>query len=724
MEQNFKIQWSENLDRYIKIFGTFIFEGGIHDYYPFKKDEQYLYCSLEENIARKLHNDYCVVFFDHEKQCVRKMADGCNNENTGQPQKSLKNPFNSFEFYQDENFSDNDFAKNPNVELFKEYFTDKYLQDKCITETKKSQADLSVDIKRIRDVISEFEEKRKENKYKDCKPFLFILKNVSRIMTNPGNPREDEHIVLMELFSATQIDSSCRMMLLVDKINDLPTWFEAENTNSAVKKIYLPTPDSEFRKTFFVNELKSIMVLDSNKDKSADLIEKFAAFTEGFSLRRLIQLRNFIKENIENERTKQVRYIQETVMKFNVGDQSDPWKNPELRRTVSNFVESVQKSGISGQTHILEAIQNQLRSAVTGVNRMNQNDRRPKAVFFLAGPTGTGKTEVSKCLTIEFFKNVDSMIRFDMSEFKDEHTDARLFGAPPGYVGYEAGGELTKAVKSNPFRVILFDEIEKASPRIWDKFLQILGDGRLTDGKGETVYFSQSIIVFTSNLGITATENLSDAAKSALKDQILEKETEIVDSLKNCSPDSDEFHSYISQLRKLVDQSSTSLGLSIATKSRAYFNYWKELGYGALSDMFNMYVSETVHSRIENYFEKIGRREVLGRIGNDNILIYNFIDETIAEEIAKGRINKFIKNVLSENEAQLNLTVSEEAKATICNLVKEPKVLDLGGRGIVTCVDNILCEAVSNFIFDNPGTGLKAELRLSDLGLLYCEKID
>src|SRR5208337_447826 len=96
----------------------------------------------------------------------------------------------------------------------------------------------------------------------------------------------------------------------------------------------------------------------------------------------------------------------------------------------------------------------------------------------------------------------NSIIRFDMSEFSAEHADQRLIGAPPGYVGYDAGGELTNAVREKPFSVVLFDEIEKAHPRILDKFLQILEDGRLTDGRGETAYFSEAILVFTSNLGI------------------------------------------------------------------------------------------------------------------------------------------------------------------------------------------------------------------------------
>jgi ATP-dependent Clp protease ATP-binding subunit ClpA len=127
---------------------------------------------------------------------------------------------------------------------------------------------------------------------------------------------------------------------------------------------------------------------------------------------------------------------------------------------------------------------------------------RPRGILFLAGPTGVGKTELAKAVTQLVFGDERAYTRFDMSEFSAEHSDARLIGAPPGYVGHDAGGELTNAVRQRPFSLILFDEIEKAHPRILDKFLQILEDGRLTDGTGNTVHFSESLLVFTSNLGI------------------------------------------------------------------------------------------------------------------------------------------------------------------------------------------------------------------------------
>ena len=130
-------------------------------------------------------------------------------------------------------------------------------------------------------------------------------------------------------------------------------------------------------------------------------------------------------------------------------------------------------------------------------------EARPKGVFFFAGPTGVGKTELCRALSELIFDNETALIRFDMSTFAQEHAAERLTGAPPGYVGHERGGELTNRVSAQPFSVLLFDEIEKAHPATFDKFLQILEDGRLTDGLGQTTYFSQTLIIFTSNLGAT-----------------------------------------------------------------------------------------------------------------------------------------------------------------------------------------------------------------------------
>jgi ATP-dependent Clp protease ATP-binding subunit ClpC len=129
------------------------------------------------------------------------------------------------------------------------------------------------------------------------------------------------------------------------------------------------------------------------------------------------------------------------------------------------------------------------------------DQHRPVGSFIFLGPTGVGKTELAKALAESLFGNEKSMIRFDMSEFGERHTVSRLIGAPPGYVGYDEAGQLTERIRRNPYSVVLFDEIEKAHPDVFNLLLQVLEDGRLTDGQGRTVDFRNAVIIMTSNLG-------------------------------------------------------------------------------------------------------------------------------------------------------------------------------------------------------------------------------
>jgi ATP-dependent Clp protease ATP-binding subunit ClpC len=152
---------------------------------------------------------------------------------------------------------------------------------------------------------------------------------------------------------------------------------------------------------------------------------------------------------------------------------------------------------IIGQEEAIHAISDAIRRARSGL----KDPRRPIGSFIFIGPSGVGKTELAKALAWFMFDDEDALVRIDMSEYREQHTVSRLFGAPPGYVGYEEGGQLTEAVRRRPYRVILFDEIEKAHPEVWNALLQILDDGRLTDGQGRTVDFRNSVLIMTSNLG-------------------------------------------------------------------------------------------------------------------------------------------------------------------------------------------------------------------------------
>jgi ATP-dependent Clp protease ATP-binding subunit ClpB len=152
---------------------------------------------------------------------------------------------------------------------------------------------------------------------------------------------------------------------------------------------------------------------------------------------------------------------------------------------------------VVGQDHALRVVSDTIRRARAGI----QDASRPLGSFIFLGPTGVGKTELARALAEFLFDNERAMVRLDMSEYMEKHTVSRLIGAPPGYVGYEEGGQLTEAIKRRPYSIVLLDEIEKAHPDVFNILLQILDDGRLTDGKGRTVDFRNTIIIMTSNLG-------------------------------------------------------------------------------------------------------------------------------------------------------------------------------------------------------------------------------
>ena len=152
---------------------------------------------------------------------------------------------------------------------------------------------------------------------------------------------------------------------------------------------------------------------------------------------------------------------------------------------------------VVGQAEAVEAVATAVRRARAGL----QDPNRPIGSFMFLGPTGVGKTELTKALANYLFDDEHALVRIDMSEYMEKHSVSRLIGAPPGYVGYDEGGALTEAVRRRPYQVVLFDEVEKAHPDVFNVLLQVLDDGRLTDGQGRTVDFKNTLIIMTSNLG-------------------------------------------------------------------------------------------------------------------------------------------------------------------------------------------------------------------------------
>ncbi len=280
---------------------------------------------------------------------------------------------------------------------------------------------------------------------------------------------------------------------IVDKEGDLPDWLLVDNPR--IRHIPVAKPDPRTRKILASSLLKTLKngkTVDGPSLQAARTA--FAEQTEGLLLVDLTAIAQLGRsEDLD------ISQIGDAVRRYKVGVTEDPWAKID-REKIRNGFRFVQER-VKGQDHAVTHMLDIVKRAVTGVGASRRGNR-PRGVAFLAGPTGVGKTELAKTLTSLLFGDEGAYIRFDMSEFSAEHSDQRLIGAPPGYVGYDVGGELTNAVRERPFSVVLFDEIEKAHPRILDKFLQVLDDGVLTSGRGDRVYFSETFIIFTSNLGI------------------------------------------------------------------------------------------------------------------------------------------------------------------------------------------------------------------------------
>jgi ATP-dependent Clp protease ATP-binding subunit ClpB len=217
--------------------------------------------------------------------------------------------------------------------------------------------------------------------------------------------------------------------------------------------------------------------------------------------KRLSQLQQdgvFLKEEVDEEDVAQV------VAKW-TGVPVSKMLEGEMQKLVA--MEDNLRNRVIGQDEALNAVANAVRRARAGL----QDPNRPVGSFIFLGPTGVGKTETARALAEFLFDDERAMVRLDMSEYMEKHAVARMIGAPPGYVGYEEGGQLTEAVRRRPYSVVLFDEIEKAHPDVFNVLLQILDDGRLTDSKGRVVDFKNTVLIMTSNLGSreiqTATEN-------------------------------------------------------------------------------------------------------------------------------------------------------------------------------------------------------------------------
>ena len=455
-----KPKWQKEIESFKGIKSTFIIEGNINDIYPYYDEKDQLnYYNLDSLLIKLFKIEELTV------EAVTKLEYNfvfCNpvlgfyNKKSSVPE-ILK-----------------DFDETNNI--FKNDGRESYKVD---------------DIEKLSVIIKEALTTKKE------KPITIVMNFAARYISSPTSLDSCENNMFINLFEASMNAKAIKgysntLILVVEKFNDLPSWFYYNNPN--VRTITIPNPDKNIRLDFIEMNYKE--ELESN----LKIKGKFIDNTEGLKNIELKELKNLY----ERHKKKDENYsLLDALTMYKYGIKENMWES--IDDEAVNNLENSLKDRVKGQDKAIKKVSSVIKRAVTGMSGLQHSStgNKPKGILFFAGPTGTGKTELTKALAEVLFGDENNCIRFDMSEYSESHSDQKLFGAPPGYVGYEAGGQLTNAIKERPFSILLFDEIEKAHPSIMDKFLQILEDGRMTDGQGNTVYFSEALIIFTSNLGIT-----------------------------------------------------------------------------------------------------------------------------------------------------------------------------------------------------------------------------
>ncbi len=455
-----KPKWQKEIESFKGIKSTFIIEGNINDIYPYYDEKDQLnYYNLDSLLIKLFKIEELTV------EAVTKLEYNfvfCN------PVLGFYNKKSSVP----EILKDFDEANN----IFKNDGRESYKVD---------------DIEKLSVIIKEALTTKKE------KPITIVMNFAARYISSPTSLDSCENNMFINLFEASMNAKAIKgysntLILVVEKFNDLPSWFYYNNPN--VRTITIPNPDKNIRLDFIEMNYKE--ELESN----LKIKGKFIDNTEGLKNIELKELKNLY----ERHKKKDQNYsLLDALTMYKYGIKENMWES--IDDEAVNNLENSLKDRVKGQDKAIKKVSSVIKRAVTGMSGLQHSStgNKPKGILFFAGPTGTGKTELTKALAEVLFGDENNCIRFDMSEYSESHSDQKLFGAPPGYVGYEAGGQLTNAIKERPFSILLFDEIEKAHPSIMDKFLQILEDGRMTDGQGNTVYFSEALIIFTSNLGIT-----------------------------------------------------------------------------------------------------------------------------------------------------------------------------------------------------------------------------
>jgi ATP-dependent Clp protease ATP-binding subunit ClpC len=310
-----------------------------------------------------------------------------------------------------------------------------------------------------------------------------------------------------------------------------------------------------------------------------------------------------------------------------------------------------------GQEDAVKAVSRAIRRARVGL----KNPNRPIASFVFSGPTGVGKTELTKSLAAYFFGSEDAMIRLDMSEFMERHTVSKLIGSPPGYVGYNEGGQLTEAVRRRPYTVVLFDEIEKAHPDIFNMLLQILEDGRLTDAKGRTVDFKNTLIILTSNIGSKVIEKGGGGLGFEFGEDAAESQYNRIRSLVN-----EELKQYFRP--EFLNRLDEIIVFRQLNKEEV-----KEISEILLKDVFKRLTEQEIQLTVTDKFkERLVEEGYNPSYGARPLrrAIMRLLEDVLAEEILSGRVSSGDVAVVD---------INEEGKVAVSKTEKVPELVEQAG---------------------------------------------
>lgn len=586
-------KWQNEIERALNYKNAVIITGNIRDKYLYKvphTSKQYKLLDLRNFLSESLKRKYNTVKFYDPLSKIKednRTTKSTDSEISGSDVPNSPGPIGG--------------VKSAENELGGR-------REKSSSEKSQKNSPVDRDLNRIRKELA--------SKDNTC----YIIQYADKTMTPKASSEEDMKLVLSLEKMIENMNPNNRLVLIYLSLDQIPD--EIHKNHPKSKLIDIPAPER--------SDLRELFTYYYKIDK--DDIESAVNNSDGLKFLETEQIITSLQNGFNIEE------YEENIRLYKFGETRNYWDEINLKKINGAFdlFTKHKDYGIKGQDEAIRKLIDIIIKARSDIDRKTGgNPRSPRGRLFLAGPTGVGKTLTAKKLARFLFGSEEALIRFDMSEYKEKFQVTRLYGAPPGFVGYEEGGKLTNAIKEKPFSVVLFDEIEKANPEVFDIFLQILEDGRLTDSKGETVYFSESIILFTSNIGSGSNNTSADTVSQMSSDEIKRRFKESVKSF---------------------------------------------------------------------FTTKIERPELFNRIGENNVVIFNYISDpkTIKEMIrhnlstVRDEFNKSFENTNPQFSLELHINNLTEFLFT----QKEKDINEFGGRIVKDIIDEEIKTRLGRSLLD------------------------